>query len=164
MHNREMDKKILRQHQNREKRLPNRPAFYPARRNRLPKPLHQLSGPRLFTTDLLELAEVYRACFVWRNGELLSDTAFYGWLFEVRPKGMHPLAVMHYHPSHKPLHLLTPCEEDRDFTNRSLPGVREFNLRTRRYDPRLERDRLDMIAMFCDRCGIDLGSAGGLFS
>lgn len=157
-----MDQKILRTHKSRPKRLTDVPAFKPAKRGRLPKPLHQIGGARIFATDLLSVAEIYRACFVWRDGSLLADTAFYGWLFEVRTNGMYPLAALHYHPSHKPVHLLTPCRQDRDFTNRQLPGAIEFSISHRRLDPRIESDRMRLVEIFCERCGISLGHAGGL--
>ncbi len=158
-----MDQKALRKHKASSKRLTEMPAFKPAKRNRLPKPLHQLSGARLFSTELLNVGDRYRACFIWRDGALLADTAFYGWLFEHRTNGLYPLASLHYHPSHKPVHLLTPCRMDRDFTNRQLPGAIEFHLSSgRRFDPRAEIDRSQLIEMFCQRCGIALGPEGGL--
>lgn len=158
-----MDETTLRKHKGCSKRLPELPAFKPAKRNRLPKPLHQLSGARLYSTDLIVVGDRYRACFVWRDGALLADTAFYGWLFEQRPNGLYPLASLHYHPSHKPVHLLTPCRMERDFTNRQLPGAAEFQLAAqRRFDPRIEIDRSRLIELFCRRCGIALGGEGGL--
>jgi hypothetical protein len=157
-----MDEKTLRAHKHRPKRLVAAPTFKPLKRGRLPKPLHQIGGQRFFSTELLTVGDGYQSCFLWRNGALLADTAFYGWLFEVRANGLYPLATLHYHPSHKPVHLLTPCRQERDFTNRQLPGAIEFNLSHGRLDPRLESDRLRLVKTFCERCGISLGPAGGL--
>lgn len=155
-----MDQFLLRAHKRKLKRLPDRPVFKAAKRGQLPKPLHKLGGPRVYATPLVDVGDNYRVCFVWRNGHILSDTAFYGWLFEVRPQGLYPLANLHYHPSHKPVHLLTPCRSDRDFINRQLPGAQEFNFHTPKFDPREELDRLKLVELFCNRCGILLGEEG----
>lgn len=55
-----------------------------------------------------------------------------------------------------------PCRDERDFTNRQLPGVIEFNVAPAVFDPRQEADRGRLIALFCQRCGIVLGAEGGL--
>lgn len=152
-----MDEKILKKHKKHPKCLAVKPAFKSLKRGRLPKPLHKMGGGRLWATDMLPLADAYQACFIWRDGGILSDTAFFGWLFETRPLGLYPLAVLHYHPSHKPVHLLTPCRDERDFTNRQLPGVVEFFISKSSLDPRNETDRLRLFEMFCSRCGIKFG-------
>ena len=78
--------------------------------------------------------------------------------------GLFPLAALHYHPSHKPVHLLTPCRDDRNFTNRQLPGVPEFVVSGESFDPRQISDRQRLVALFCHRCGVTLGASGDLFS
>lgn len=74
---------------------------------------------------------------------------------------MYPLAALHYHPSHKPVHLLTPCRLERNLINRQLPGAIEFNVLNRRLDPRQESDRSRLVELFCRRCGIEMGRPGG---
>jgi len=159
---------MLRLHKSRPKRLIDVPVFKPAKRGRLPKPLHQVGGARMHITDLLTVGGSYHACFLWRDGSLLADTAFYGWLFESRDTGLYPLAALHYHPSHKPVHLLTPCRLERNLINRQLPGAIEFNVLNRRrdplnrrLDPRQESDRSRLVELFCRRCGIEMGQPGG---
>jgi hypothetical protein len=157
-----MDDRLLIKHKNAEKRLESSPSFRPARRGRLPKPLDKIGGGRVFASDLLPAGNAYHICFAWRDGELVTDTAFLAWLFIGKPGELSPIAVLHYHPSHKPVHLQTPCRDERDFTNRQLPGTTEFNISNERFDPRKEMDRNRLIAVFCERCGISLGKPGGL--
>lgn len=160
--NRRMEAKLLKAHKQAAKRLIDLPPFKATRRGRLPKPLDKLGGSRWHATEMLPVGAGYQACFVWRDGQLLADTCFYAWLFEQRPTGLSPLAGLHYHPSHKPVHLVTPCRLDRDFTNRALPVAIEFVLAHERFDPRRESDRSRLVALFCERCGIALGASGGL--
>jgi hypothetical protein len=155
-----MDEKQLLEHKRSSKRLSKQPLFKPLKRRTLPKPLHQVGGPRLHGTAMLPVGGNYEVCFIWRDGPLLADTAFYGWLFTCESKGRYPLASLHYHPSHKPVHLLTPCRVDRDLTDRQLPGAMEFDISEENFDPRQEGDRLKMVVLFCKRCGIILGEEG----
>lgn len=157
-----MEQKLLKKHKLASKRLLHVPAYKPLRRGRLPRPLEKMGGGRMFATDLLSVGESYRLCFAWRDGVLLADTAFFAWLFEAGNEGLYPLAILHYHPSHKPVHMLTPCRDGRDFLNRQLPGVIEFKIAKERFDPRQDTDRQRMAAIFCERCGIAMGQAGGL--
>lgn len=159
-----MDQRLLKKHKQANKRLTHTPVFKAFRRGRLPKPLDKMGGSRLFATDVLAVSGAHHVCFAWRNGGLLADTAFFAWLFLGAPGALSPLAILHYHPSHKPTHLLTPCRDGRDFTNRQLPGVVEFNIAHERFDPRQESDRVRLVALFCQRCGITLGEEGGLLS
>ena len=157
-----MDQRLLKKHKRAAKRLSEAPLFKASRRGRLPKPLDKLAGARVFASDLMPVGGPYHVCFAWRDGQLLADTSFYGWLFLGASGDLYPLAALHYHPSHKPAHLLTPCRDGRDFTNRQLPGVIEFAVANERFDPRLPVDRGRLIELFCARCGIDLGETGGL--
>ena len=157
-----MEPRLLKQHQRAAKRLVAAPVFKAWRRGRLPKPLDKMGGARMFASDLIALGGAYHACFAWRDGGLLADSAFFAWLFLGAPGRLSPLAILHHHPSHKPPHLLTPCGDGRDFTNRQLPGVIEFSVAPASFDPRLESDRERLVDIFCRRCGIMLGNAGGL--
>ena len=159
-----MNPNLLKLHKRADKRLSDWPAFKQLRRGRLPKPLDKMGGARLFATDLMPVSECYQICFAWRDGELRADSAFFAWLFNVSHDGLFPLAALHYHPSHTPVHLLTPCRDDRNFTNRQLPGVPEFVVSGESFDPRQISDRQRLVALFCHRCGVTLGASGDLFS
>jgi hypothetical protein len=137
--------------------------FKPARSRRLPKPFDRL-GPRANLSELIDLGGDFRAVFIWRDGEALSRTAFYGHVLRETERGLLPLAILHYHPSHKGIHGLFNCETDRDFTGRYLPGSREFTLKGgENLDPRIEADRHRLIGIFCERFGVILGPDGDLF-
>lgn len=157
-----MEPRLLKQHKHAAKRLVAPPVFKAWRRGRLPKPLDKMGGARLFASDLTAVGGAYYVCFAWRDGSLLADSSFFAWLFSGEPGRLFPLAILHYHPSHKPAHMLMPCRDERDFTNRQLPGVIEFNVAPAVFDPRQEADRGRLIALFCQRCGIVLGAEGGL--
>jgi len=136
--------------------------FKPARSRRLPKPFDRF-GLRVYLSDLIDLGNDFRAVFLWRDGESLSRTAFYGHLLRDTERGLLPLAILHYHPSHKGIHGLFNCEVDRDYAGRHLPGGREFELKgTGGLDPRIEADRRRLIGIFCARFGVTLGPDGDL--
>jgi hypothetical protein len=137
--------------------------FKPARSRRLPKPFDRL-GPRANLSELINLGSDFRAVFIWRDGETLSRTAFYGHLLRETERGLLPLAILHYHPSHKGIHGLFNCEVERDYVGRHLPGGREFELKgIVGLDPRIEGDRHRLIGIFCERFGVTLGPDGDLF-
>ncbi len=76
---------------------------------------------------------------------------------------MTPLAIMHYHPSHKGVHMMFNCNSDIDYTDRQLPGARELSVNAPLpLDPANERDRGWLICEFCRRCNITLGNQDGL--
>lgn len=136
--------------------------FKSARNRRLPKPFDRL-GPRTNLSELIDLGNNFRAVFIWRDGESLSRTAFYGHLLCETERGLLPLAILHYHPSHKGIHGLFNCEVERDYVGRHLPGGREFALKgTTSLDPRIEGDRHRLIGIFCERFGVTLGPDGDL--
>jgi hypothetical protein len=148
----------LRSHKNASKVLAVRPAFKGLKRGKLPKPFHKMGGARLYTTDLLWLSDVYCVIFMYRDGEILSDTAFFGHLMHsVGEHALYPLFEFHWHPSHKGFHAKTPCKTDLDYTNRMLPGAPELRINTRsELDPRDEDDRTALINEFCEACGISI--------
>lgn len=138
--------------------------FKPARSRRLPKPFDRL-GPRVSLSELIDLGNDFRAVFLWRDGESLSRTAFYGHLLRETERGLLPLAILHYHPSHKGIHGLFNCEVERDYVGRHLPGGREFEMKGEMgLDPRIEGDRHRLIGIFCERFGVILGPDGDLFN
>ena len=106
------------------------------------------------------MSDSYKVLFLWRNGEILTDTAFYAYLlFNVANDALLPISELHWHPSHKSIHCKLPCKTDRDYTNRLLVQAPEFNLSgPPLLDPRIVKDRFELITTFCRVCGIDIGS------
>lgn len=159
-----MDARELQNQKKQPKRLTMQPVFKPLKKNKLPKPFKTMGGQRLAATDLIDVSPSHKVIFVWRDGQILTDRAFYGWLLKTVGDGsLYPLMEMHWHPSHKGLHIRTPCRSEIDYTNRQLPGAIELDIRTvSRYDPQRESDRLELIGKFCKAAGIELGAEGAL--
>lgn len=151
-----MSPKDLRDHKRTAKELSVHPTFKQLRRGRLPKPFNRMGGSRLYATDVIDLSEVHCAVFMWRDGEILTDRAFFGHLlYRLSTGAFYPLFEFHWHPSHKGLHAKLPCRTDLDYTNRMLPGAPEFQMSSRGdLDPRKEEDRSELITEFCRACGV----------
>lgn len=129
--------------------------FKPLRRRHLPRPFDKLGGPRLAHYGLLDVAETLTVLFLARDGDSLERRAFYAYLLERTSAGLLPLTILHYHPSHKGLHLIVNCGEGADYTNRQLPGAPELALRTPAdLDPGTPAGRIRLVNLFCERCGI----------
>lgn len=149
-----MERKKLREIKRQTKTL-RRLDFKPLRKGKLPRPFDRQGGARLSSTGLIEVAPGLSVLFMVRDGASVERRAFYGYLMQHSSGGLVPLAIMHYHPSHKGVHLLTNCGTDRDYTERLLPGAPELALRTPDgLDPASERGRLQLVNDFCLRCGI----------
>jgi hypothetical protein len=158
-----MKRRTLVLHKKAGKALKHFPKFHLAKRGKLPKPLHQIGGARYQTTDLISVGSDYSVWFMWKDGETLAQTAFYAYLFTYVGGGnLYPLCHFHWHPSHKPLHIKTPCDSDLNYTGRGLPGCKELHLKNtgKLHDPRIEQDRLQLIEVFCMACGIKFGDDG----
>jgi len=131
--------------------------FRPMKKGALPRPFDKVGGARLSATGLIAVGNGLSVLFLVRDGEIVERRAFYGHLLRNEPEGLLPLAVLHYHPSHKGIHLLVNCDTDRDYLNRLLPGAPELALRTPSgIDPASEEGRLQLVNYFCDRCGIKI--------
>lgn len=161
-----MKRRDLAGHKIASKRLQDVPSFKQMKRGKLPKPFSKMGGARYFATDLISVSDTHSVLFVWGNGEILTDTKFYGYLVCGLPNGsLSPLLEFHWHPSHKGIHIKIPCETELDYTNRLLPGAPELALdRTCALDPRVHDDRLRLITMFCQAAGIKLGQADDLWN
>ncbi|MBV2181785.1 MAG: hypothetical protein KUL86_11210 [Castellaniella sp.] len=146
----------LRSHKNATKTLAVRPTFKALKRGKLPKPFHRMGGSRLYSTEPIKLSDTHCVVFMYRDGEILSDTAFFGHLMcSVGERALYPLFEFHWHPSHKGFHAKMPCKTGLDYTNRMLPGAPELQISTRaELDPRNEDDRTALINEFCEACGI----------
>ena len=125
-----------------------------------------MGGARLHATDLIAVSEQHRVVFLWRDGELRTDGAFYGYLFQgLENDQLLPLVEFHLHPSHKGLHIKVPCDTSYDYRQRLLPGAPELALSSiAGLDPRLEADRSLLVVRFCKATGIDIGPAGALWN
>ncbi len=158
--------KELAAHKLAPKRLVGIPAFRAMKKGKLPKPLHKMGGPRLHATDLTAVSDTHRAVFIWRDGELLTDSAFFGYLFQVLADDeLSPLVEFHLHPSHKGLHIKVPCDTLYDYRQRLLPGAPELALSgISDLDPRREDDRTKLIVRFCKALGITVGPEDALWS
>ena len=166
-YNEEMSPAELAQHKAAPKRLATVPTFHkPKSGPKLPKPFHTMRSPRLHASGPLTVSDSHRVFFFWRDGELLTDSAFLAWLMcELQGGQLYPLFEFHYHPSHKGVHAKLPCNTQSDYTSRQLPGAPELNLTTKgTLDPRTEEGRLALIHQFCKACGIQVGQEGGLWN
>lgn len=165
--NAQMTPQDLADHKAAPKRLASAPTFHKAKVGpKLPKPFHTMRGPRLYATGELEVSDSHCVFFFWRDGELLTDRAFFAWLMCKLAGGqLYPLFELHYHPSHKGLHAKLPCNTTIDYTARQLPQAPELQLKTQRaYDPANPEDRLVLINQFCQACGIQTGQGGDLWN
>ena len=69
--------------------------------------------------------------FVWRDGELKTDSAFLVWLFcKLDEEPLYSLFEMHFHPSHKGLHAKLPCKPDVNDGGRQLVKAPRLTLRS----------------------------------
>ena len=161
-----MKRRDLAGHKISPKRLQDVPSFKQMKRGRLPKPFNKMGGPRYFATELISVSGTHSVLFVWGEGEILTDTKFYGYLVCGLQNGtFSPLLEFHWHPSHKGIHIKMPCETDLDYTGRLLPGAPELALKSvRALDPRIHDDRVQLITMFCRAAGIELGQADNLWN
>ena len=152
-----MEKRTLREHKLAHKMLVGTPDFRNIKRKKLPRPFQQIGGDRIHGTPLLEVSDDYVLFFYYRDGETLQDRSFYGYLLHKVAKGLYPILEFHWHPSHKGFHCKVPCDTLNDYTNRVLPGAPELRMRTdARLDPREPNDRLKLIHVVCNACGVTL--------
>lgn len=150
-----MTPKELKDHKLVAKQLSGVPVFKALKRGKLPKPLHQLGGPRVRSTGMLEVSADHVVVMYWRDGAIFTDRSFYGYLFcRLRDGGLSPIFEFHWHPSHKGFHCKMPCKTTPNYTNRMLPGAPELALRTKRLDPKNEQDLVQLVHAFCMWCGI----------
>ncbi len=158
--------KELAAHKQAPKRLADIPNFRALKKGKLPKPLHKMGGIRLHATELIAVSESHRVVFLWRDGELLTDGAFFGYLFQMlEDDELLPLVEFHLHPSHKGLHIKVPCNTTYDYRQRLLPGAPELALSgIQGLDPRLEADRIKLVVRFCKATGIEVGPEGALWN
>ena len=153
-----MTPRELKAHKTARKHLKEIPVFKPQKRNKLPKPFKNFGGPRIESTGMIDVSPDHVAFMYWRDGQILTDRSFYGYLFCRLANGsLSPVFEFHWHPSHKGFHCKTPCRTNYDYTDRMLPGAPELSLKTKYdTDPKIHEDRLMLMINFCLLCGISL--------
>ena len=150
-----MTPKDLRAHKLLPKQLRSSPEFKLQKRGKLPKPFNRLGGSRIYTTGMLDVSDNHVVLMCWKDGEIQTDSAFFGYLhYRLANGDLSPLFEFHWHPSHKGFHCKTPCKTEINHTNRFLTMAREIKMQTKNLDPRIHEDRLELILIFCDACGI----------
>jgi hypothetical protein len=152
----------LREHKRTPKKMATIPKFKGAAK-KIQKPFKFLGGKRrIQVTDFIDVSATHVAFFYWRDGQILTDTSFFAYLFCRLANGsLSPIFALHWHPSHKGIHCETPCDSQYDYTDRMLPGAKELSLLAKSQfgtllDPRKSDDRLRLIFLFCKACGITL--------
>lgn len=151
-----MTPKELKAHKIAHKQLVTTPVFAPLKRNKLPKPLKGIGGPRIQSTGILDVSSDHSVVMYWRDGQILTDRSFYGHLFcKLADGNLSPLFEFHWHPCHKGLHCKMPCKTVLNYTNRMLPGAPELSLKLKQsLDPKIPADRQKLVIYFCKSCGI----------
>jgi len=120
-----------------------------------PQPFDKMGGARLQSSGLVDVSSDLTAVFLVRDGDTLDRRAFFGHLMQRTSAGLVPITILHYHPSHKGLHLRVNCGSLQDYTERLLPGAPELALATPQgLDPASDWDRKRLVVEFCRRCGI----------
>lgn len=148
----------LKSHKIAAKQMKDAPVFKRQKRNKLPRPFNKLGGARIQSTGMMDVSDNHVAFMYWRDGEILSDRAFFGHLFCRLANGsLSPIFEFHWHPSHKGVHCKTPCKTDNDYTDRVLKQAPELALKTeKQFDPRNTSDLHKLVILFCISCGISL--------
>jgi hypothetical protein len=156
-----MTPKELKQHKDAPKQLNAIPVFKPQKKNKLPRPLKNIGGARIASSGMIDVSDDHVAFMFWKDGEILTDRSFFGYLFcRLRNGALSPVFEFHWHPSHKGMHCKMPCKTQNDYTNRFLPGAPELSLKTNvKLDPKIEADRIKLVNIFCAACGITLSGS-----
>ncbi len=156
-----MEPRELRAHKLAAKSLPELPEFKPLnkRSSGLPRPLDGLGRRKnAFATGLISVSDTHSAFFLYRDGEILTDRAFYGFLFcHLQNGSLYPLHEFHWHPSHKGLHCKMPCKTVLNYSGRQLVQAPELSLTMDRpLNPADPTDRVALIQLFCQACGVTM--------
>lgn len=151
----------LRDHKKSPKTLSAYPVFkgLNKKNNHFPKPLDSLGRRKgAHASGLVPVSEHHFAFFLYRDGEILSDRAFYGYLFCKLANGtLSPICEFHWHPSHKGLHCKLPCNTTLNYSGRLLVNAPELDLNIPgSLDPADDSDRRVLIRLFCAACGVTI--------
>lgn len=151
----------LREHKRHCKKISALPTFTPLNKknNRLPRPLDQLGRRKdAHSSGMIRVSDSHVAFFLYRDGEILTDRSFYGYLFcELQNSTLSTLYEFHWHPSHKGIHCKLPCNTANNYAGRLLVQAPELQIASAStLDPAKESDRKLLVEMFCKKCGIEL--------
>lgn len=140
--------------------------FKKLKRNTLPSPFKRMGGSRAYSSGLIPVSDDIHVLFIWRDGEILTDTAFYGYLTKTTKNNILSVFEFHWHPSHKGYHCVVPCNTENHEANRMIPkNAPELNLSYQKetqpnLDPRDASDRLKLINFFCEKINLKVISSG----
>lgn len=151
----------LKTHKKHKKVLDSLPSFnaLSKRGSKLPRPLDGLGRRKdVYVSGLIEVSNSHAVFFLYRDGQILTDRAFFGYLFCVlQNKSLNTLYEFHWHPSHKGIHCKLQCNTSLNYTGRLLVQAPELQLAPpSELDPAKEADRVKLVQMFCAKCGIHL--------
>ncbi|CAD1788742.1 hypothetical protein XSP_001045 [Xanthomonas euroxanthea] len=139
-------------------------AFTAHQKRRFPPPLHKVQPSRRSSTNLISLGGDFYAAFVARTADTYEKKAMYGFLLRGDKEAeLTCLLRLDWHPSHKGMHCIVNCEQERDLSGRNLAGCKELALKdspVSGLDPDIEDHRKEFIRIFCDVCNISAGEAG----
>lgn len=154
-----MNPRDLRDHKRAAKVLTALPVFKAIKRNTLPKPFDQLGRrSHAFAAGPIPVSTNHSLVFLYRSGEIFTDTSFYGYFACSLADGSFSLLMeFHWHPSHKGLHCKTPCRSKENYSGRLLAHAPELKLSPDcTLDPRDDRQRLELIRLFCKACNVTM--------
>jgi hypothetical protein len=153
-----MHRTELAKHKKHLKTLAVMPTFKALKRKSLPPPFKRMGGPRVKSTGMIKVSDEHKIMMLWRDGETLTDTAFFAYLLCVlQNDDLYTIVEYHWHPSHKDQHIKTPCNTDLDYKNRLLVQAPELSCKPtfkQKPDPRNEQDLESLIVHFCKITGI----------
>lgn len=139
------------------------PSFKPLKKKTLKGGLSRMGGSRLSSSGYIEVSSEYLVVFIIKDGEVLTDTSFFAYLFQLKGTDLYPIIEYHWHPSHKLQHIKIPCGVNIDYTNRLLPGAKELDCSRGigMPDPRTNAGIMQLIESFCRVAGIAIVSNVG---
>ena len=156
-----MEPRELKSHKQHHKSLKEYPTFSPLSKkgNKLPRPLDRLGRRKeAHGSGIVRVSDSHVAFFLYRDGEILTDRAFYAYLFcELQNETLYTLYEFHWHPSHKGIHCKVPCRTSGNYAGRLLAQAPELQItKTSSLDPANDSDRKLLVEIFCTKCGIAL--------
>ena len=122
-----------------------------------PKPLNAFSNTFL-VSELIPVANDQFVVFAYRRNNEIEDCKFYGYWGTMHSENLFsPIMELHYHPSHKGIHIRVPCRTNKDYTGRSLVQAPELNIVPNQApDIRTDQGIRQLICIFCKTAGIEL--------
>lgn len=156
-----MTPKELAAHKSSFKTMNKYPTFKPLtkKNNGFPKPLDALGRRKgAQASGLIKVSGTHSIFFLFRDGEILTDRAFYGYLFcHLQNNDLSTIFEFHWHPSHKGLHCKLPCRTSLSYVGRLLVNAPELSINmSQPHNPAEETGRQALIRLFCKACGVTI--------